>query len=141
MIQDKIYTYFDGNDELRVLFIFDQMLQIESELEGASWREGYHYEVFDGRWFTTKYKIEHDWVDKKVVLLFPNMIEPSGDTAKDHPGHAQQGCSSARTSLFIFGTGTFAVLERHPHPQHHPLRSRYGKQEEGLLCKGFTEQS
>ena len=84
MIQDKIYTYFDGNDGLRVLFVFDQMLQIESELEGASWRDGYHYEVFDGRWFTTKYKIEHDWVDKKVVLLFPNMIEPSGDTAKDH---------------------------------------------------------
>ncbi len=84
MIQDKIYTYFDGNDDLRVLFVFDQMLQIESELEGSSWRDGYHYEIFDGRWFTTKYKIEHDWVDKKVVLLFPNMIEPSGDTAKDH---------------------------------------------------------
>ncbi len=84
MIQDKIYTYFDGNDGLRVLFIFDQMLQIESELEGASWRDGYHYEIFDGRWFTTKYKIEHDWSDQKVVLLFPNMIEPSGDTARDH---------------------------------------------------------
>ena len=84
MIQDKIYTYFDGNDGLRVLFIFDQMLQIESELDGCTWRDGFHYEVFDGRWFTTKYKIEHDWVGQKVVLLFQNMIEPSGDTAKDH---------------------------------------------------------
>ena len=84
MIQDKIYTYFDGNDGLRVLFIFDQMLQIESELDGCTWKDGYHYEVFDGRWFTTKYKIEHDWKDTKVVLLFPNMIEPSGDTTKDH---------------------------------------------------------
>lgn len=83
MIQDKIYAYFDGNDGLRVLFVFDQMLQIESELKGCTWREGYHYEIFDGRWFTTKYKIEHDWVDQKVVLLFPNMIEPSGDTSKD----------------------------------------------------------
>ena len=83
MIQDKIYTYFDGNDGLRVLFIFDQMLQIESELDGCTWKDGYHYEVFDGRWFTTKYKIEHDWKDTRVVLLFPNMIEPSGDTTKD----------------------------------------------------------
>lgn len=84
MIQDKIYTYFDWNDGLHVLFIFDQMLRIESELEGCTWRDGYHYEIFDGRWFTTKYNIEHDWKNLKVVLLFPNMIEPSGDTTKDH---------------------------------------------------------
>ena len=84
MIQDKIYTYFDGNDGLRVLFIFDQMLQIESELDGCTWKSGYHYEIFDGRWFTTKYKIEHDWKYTKVVLLFPNMIEPSGNTDQDH---------------------------------------------------------
>ena len=84
MIQDKIYTYFEGNDSLRVLFLFDQMLQFESELDGATWKDGYLYEIFDGCWFTTKYKIEHDWKDKKVILLFQNMIEPSGDTAKDH---------------------------------------------------------
>ena len=84
MIQDKIYTYFDGNDALRVLFIFDQVQQIESELSSCVWKDGYHYEVFDGRWFTTKYKIEHDWTGLRVILLFPNMIEPSGDTDKDH---------------------------------------------------------
>ena len=83
MIQDKIYTYFDGNDALRVLFIFDQVQQIESELSSCVWKDGYHYEVFDGRWFTTKYKIEHDWTGLRVILLFPNMIEPSGDTDKE----------------------------------------------------------
>ena len=43
MIQNKILTYSEGNDSLRVLFLFDQMLQFESELDGATCRNGWGY--------------------------------------------------------------------------------------------------
>lgn len=70
MVQDRIYTYFERNPQLHVLFIFDQMNVIGSELEEAKWSDGYIYQVFDGAWFNTKYAIENDWKEKKVVLLF-----------------------------------------------------------------------
>lgn len=59
MVQDRIYNYFERNPKLRVLFIFDNMSIIETELQGTSWNEGLHYVVFDGTWFDTKYAIEH----------------------------------------------------------------------------------
>lgn len=70
MVQDRIYTYFERNPQLHVLFIFDQMNVIGSELEGTEWNDGYIYQVFDGAWFNAKYAIENDWKEKKVVLLF-----------------------------------------------------------------------
>ena len=48
MVQERIYNYFERNPKLRVLFIFDNMSIIETELQGASWNEGFHYVVFDG---------------------------------------------------------------------------------------------
>jgi len=70
MVQDRIYTYFERNPQLHVLFIFDQMNVIGAELEDTEWNDGYIYQVFDGAWFNTKYAIENDWKEKKVVLLF-----------------------------------------------------------------------
>ena len=61
MVQDRIYTYFERNPQLHVLFIFDQMNVIGSELEEAKWSDGYIYQVFDGAWFNTKYAIENVW--------------------------------------------------------------------------------
>ena len=66
---DKIYEYFDRKSDLHVLFIFDKMEERVPELEGAEWKEGFHYEVFDGGAFRVKYNLEHDWKDLKVVLL------------------------------------------------------------------------
>lgn len=71
MIQDKIYNYFERNEDMHVLFIFDRMDDIGVELREAEWKEGYRYETFDGRWFTTKYNIHNEWKDDKVILLFP----------------------------------------------------------------------
>ncbi len=77
MVIDKIYNYFDKNPQLRVLFIFDKMDIIQQELaEVKSWDEDYLYKVFNGAWFNTKYAIENDWKDKKVVLLFPSDTYP-----------------------------------------------------------------
>ncbi len=70
MVQDKIYSYFYRFPHLHVLFIFDKMNIIESELEGATWDEGYKYVVFNGAWFNVKYSIENTWKDLKVILLF-----------------------------------------------------------------------
>ena len=62
-----------------MLFIFDNLRSIETELSDSNvtpWSEHpeYVYEVFDGHWFTTKYKINEEWKDKRVVLLFPDEL-------------------------------------------------------------------
>jgi hypothetical protein len=77
MVQDRIYSYFERNPQLHVLFIFDKMNIIQTELEEATgWADGYLYKVFDGAWFNTKYAIENQWKDKHVVLLFPTELYP-----------------------------------------------------------------
>lgn len=77
MVKDRIYNYFERNPQLHVLFIFDRMNIIQSELdEVKEWAEGYLYKVFDGAWFNTKYAIENTWKDKKVVLLFGQNTYP-----------------------------------------------------------------
>lgn len=77
MIQDRIYSYFERNPQLHVLFIFDRMEIIQTELnEVKEWADGYVYKVFDGAWFNTKYAIEKTWKDKHVVLLFPEETYP-----------------------------------------------------------------
>ena len=76
MVQDRIYNYFKRNAQLHVLFIFDKMDVIATDLREVEWREDYIYQVFDGAWFNAKYAIENDWKDKKVVLLFAENTYP-----------------------------------------------------------------
>ena len=77
MVQDRIFNYFERNPQLHVLFIFDRMNIIQTELdETKQWTDDYIYKVFDGAWFNTKYAIENDWKDKHVVLLFPEHVYP-----------------------------------------------------------------
>lgn len=68
-VTDKIYSYFDKNPDLRVLFIFnDEFLAME--LAEATWKEGYRYVDFKGDWFTTKYNLDTTWANEKVILYF-----------------------------------------------------------------------
>ena len=77
MVQDRIYNYFERNPQLHVLFIFDKMNIIQTELDDVTdWGGDYIYKVFDGAWFNTKYAIENQWKDKRVVLLFPEHVYP-----------------------------------------------------------------
>lgn len=77
MVQDRIYNYFERNPQLHVLFIFDRMNIIQTELDDIQeWDGEYIYKVFDGAWFNIKYAIENDWKDKRVVLLFPEHVYP-----------------------------------------------------------------
>lgn len=77
MVQNRIYNYFERNPQLHVLFIFDRMSIIQTELDEATdWADGCIYKVFDGAWFNTKYAIENQWKDKRVVLLFPSELYP-----------------------------------------------------------------
>lgn len=71
MIQNQIYNYFERNEDMHVLFIFDRMDYIGVELRDAEWKDGYRYVTFDGKWFTTKYNIHNEWKDDRVILLFP----------------------------------------------------------------------
>jgi len=90
---NEIERYFERNADLHVLFIFDNMQRIEVELSDPSvtpWNEHpeYIFKVFDGQWFTTKYKIYGEWKDKHVVLLFPQekYMEPKNrDTMEKFP--------------------------------------------------------
>lgn len=77
MVQKRIYSYFERNPQLHVLFIFDKMNIIQNDLEDSIWNEeAYIYKVFDGAWFNTKYAIENTWKEKRVVLLFPETMYP-----------------------------------------------------------------
>lgn len=67
--QDKIYNYFEREPELKVLFIFhDEFLA--DELSAAEWNAGYRYIDFKGDWFTTKYKLDTEWANEKIILYF-----------------------------------------------------------------------
>lgn len=86
MIQDKIFQYFDGNPDLHVLFIFDQMGMLQAEIAECDWPVGYRVVPFDGQWFTVKYNLTHDWKDDKVVLIFTGTRAPeSQDEKMDFP--------------------------------------------------------
>ena len=76
MTQEKIYNYFERNPQLHVLFIFDKMNIIFTELDGIEWPDDYIYKVFDGAWFNIKYAIENTWKDKRIVLLFTDGTYP-----------------------------------------------------------------
>lgn len=67
---EKIYNYFERNENLHVLFIFDPSGMIEDELSTVQWREGYRYLAPKGGEFTIKYKIDREWANDKVVLAF-----------------------------------------------------------------------
>ena len=79
MVQERIYNYFERNPQLHVLFIFDKMNMIATELEEATWGEEYVYKVFDGAWFNVKYAIEHDVMTKNpctgvVIKIDENIL-------------------------------------------------------------------
>ena len=76
MIRDKIYQYFERDPELKVLFIFNNEF-LAMELQDIEWRTGYRYVDFKGDWFTVKYKLDNEWQNDKVILLFhqPSPLE------------------------------------------------------------------
>ena len=79
-IQEKIYKSFEQNEHKHVLFVFDKLESMASELRDLSWKDGYEYHDFDGSWFRTKYAIHHEWKDRKVILCF-QMLPPGNETA------------------------------------------------------------
>jgi len=79
-IQDKIYKAFEQNESKNVMFVFDSLESMATELRSLEWKEGYEYHDFDGSWFRTKYAIRHEWKDKKVILCF-QMLPPANEDA------------------------------------------------------------
>ena len=69
-LQRKIYEYFERDPELRVLFIFQDAVDMftTAELESAEWQQGYRYVDFKGDWFTTKYHLDNDWQNDRVII-------------------------------------------------------------------------
>lgn len=71
VLQKKISDYFERDTELRVLFIFQNSVDMftTAELESAEWKPGYRYVDFKGDWFTVKYRLDNDWQNDKVVIF------------------------------------------------------------------------
>jgi hypothetical protein len=56
--QERIYSYFQHNLKLRVLFIFDPIGGMCDELENEDWQAGFMFHEFDGKsWFNLKYHL------------------------------------------------------------------------------------
>ena len=79
MIQKKIYSYFERNEKLKVLFVFDPMDAIASELRSLFWQDGFRFVEFDNAWFKAKCALENEWNEDKVVLVF-KQASPLGST-------------------------------------------------------------
>ena len=62
------------NPKLKVLFVFNPM--VKAELNDAIWKEGYKAVAFGSGWFKTKYALENEWKDLKVILMF-DFIPPA----------------------------------------------------------------
>lgn len=89
--KDKINSYFEHNQRLRVLFVFDPSgmgtaADLANELAADQPYEGYRYHQFDGvSWFNLKYRLEHDWKDDKVVLIMNQEIPVNTQMMTDFP--------------------------------------------------------
>ena len=73
-LQDKIYSYFEREPLLRVLFIFNDPFMLD-ELLHVTWKPEFKFVEFKGDWFTTKYRLDHEWLEKKIIL-YMNMESP-----------------------------------------------------------------
>lgn len=52
--QQRIHDYFDRNQWLKVLFIFDRMDLVGNDVRSAEWDDRYVIKKSDGRWFSLK---------------------------------------------------------------------------------------
>lgn len=84
-IIDNIYNYFDSNADLHVLFIFDPMRSMFNEIEDTVLREGFRFVEFQGNWFATKYALEKEWINEKVILYFQQAAPATREVRADFP--------------------------------------------------------
>lgn len=76
---NEIRSYFERNKDLHVLFVFDQMESMQTELSDpalALWEEypDYKYVVFDGGWINVKYMVTMTKVSTSVINADFNCI-------------------------------------------------------------------
>ncbi|EJW92602.1 PglZ domain protein, partial [gut metagenome] len=84
ILQKKIYSYFERNPQLRVLFIFNnELFDANEELSELEWTDGYRFIAFRGDWFTVKYRLENEWAKDKVIIYFdrPSPTSSKADMA------------------------------------------------------------
>jgi len=86
MQKEKIETYFNANPDLRVLFVFDPIGDVLSEVEALVWAAPYRVVRFAGDWFATKCLIADLLAAEKLILLMP-MTSPLGfeDRMREFP--------------------------------------------------------
>lgn len=83
MQQANITKYFEQNADLRVLFVFDPLGDMLTEVESFTWSEPYQVIRFAGDWFATKCMLADLPAGKKVILLM-EMRSPLGSEEEMH---------------------------------------------------------
>lgn len=81
-IQQNIFQYFNSNPNLHILFVFNNMFVLD-DLESMQWPEDYEFVIFDGKYFETKYRLENELANKRVILCFPDLPSPMGNISKE----------------------------------------------------------
>lgn len=77
-IQQNIFQYFNSNPNLHILFVFNNMYVLD-DLASMQWPDEYEFMIFDGKYFGTKYRLEHELANKRVILCFPDLPSPTGN--------------------------------------------------------------
>ena len=135
MIQDKIYSYFNNNPQLRILFIFDPGGDFCYELENEDWPDNYIYHEFDGKsWFNLKYNVENEWQHKKMILLF-RMIEPTNSTTL-----SQFYLADLLTANSVFREENYAAfIEQHNLPRTQEIQVYVSNHMKDFEFKKFND--
>ena len=135
MIQDKIYSYFNNNPQLHILFIFDPGGDFCYELENEDWPDNYIYHEFDGKsWFNLKYKVENEWQHKKMILLF-RMIEPTNSTTL-----SQFYLADLLTANSVFREESYAAfIEQHNLPRTQEIQVYVSNHMKDFEFKKFND--
>lgn len=81
-IQQNIFQYFNNNPHLHILFVFNNMYVLD-DLASMQWPDEYAFIEFDGKYFETKYRLEHELANKRVILCFPDLPSPQTGNARE----------------------------------------------------------
>lgn len=71
MNQNKVTQYFERNEDLRVLFVFDPVGDVLNEIAAFTWSPPYRVVRFAGDWFVTKCDLAQMKDGERCILLMP----------------------------------------------------------------------
>lgn len=112
MLKEKIYSYFERFDHLRILFFFDENEEYKADVEALD-LEDIHIEWYTNNPFSLKWKLIDELKDTKVLLYLPMSVPKTQD---DYHAFPLLGLLLANKELQLDNVGNFMEdygLQRH----------------------------